>query len=201
MSTTEKITYKAKKFNIPELQGISAETIKEHLGLYKGYVKNFNHIQKVIAGEVGDDTYQNKEAIRRQGFEFGGIRNHEIYFGSFEGGSAKLSSDSALAEKINDQFGSYKKWEAGFKKWIAGMRGVGWAMMGYDQHTGNLVNYWVDEQHLGQLPTVEPLVALDMWEHSYCMDYAPSKKKQYINAFFKNLNWDTVAKNYDQLVN
>lgn len=81
------------------------------------------------------------------------------------------------------------------------MRGVGWAMMGYDQHTGNLVNYWVDEQHLGQLPTVEPLVALDMWEHSYCMDYAPSKKKQYINAFFKNLNWDTVAKNYDQLVN
>jgi Fe-Mn family superoxide dismutase len=193
--------YSAKKFNLNSLDGISKKTITEHLKLYKGYIKHFNKIQAVMQGEVAPDAdpYTNKETIRRLGFEFGGIRNHEYYFGALEGGAQKISADSDLARKISNQFGSYKEWEKGFKKWIAGMRGVGWAMMGYDSNTDKLLNYWVDEQHIGHLTGVQPLVALDMWEHSYCMDYAPSEKKKYVDAYFRNLNWTVVSGWYDQL--
>ena len=145
------------------------------------------------------DPYIVKETIRRQGFEFDGIRNHEYYFGALEGGSQKIANDSALAQQITDQFESYKMWERGFKKWLTGMRGIGWAMLGYDSKTGKLLNYWVDEQHLGHLTGVQPLLALDMWEHSYCMDYAPSEKKKYVDAYFKNLNWSVVEDWFDQV--
>ena len=192
------MTYTAKEFNLPELTGISQKTINEHLKLYQGYVKNLNHIEEMMYGKADDlDPYALKEAIRRKGFEYGGMQNHEYYFGALEGKANDLNPDSDLGQKIIEQFGSYEDWLAGFKKYVVGMRGVGWAMMGYDAAADRLITYWVDEQHLGQLIGVEPILALDMWEHSYCMDYAPSEKMQYVDAFFQNLNWSVLEAWYD----
>jgi Fe-Mn family superoxide dismutase len=75
-------------------------------------------------------------------------------------------------------------------------RGIGWAMLGYDPISKRLLNYWVDEQHLGQLNSVIPVLALDMWEHSYVADYQPSGKKQYVEDFFANLNWKRIEENF-----
>ncbi len=192
--------YNAKEFNLPELSGISKNTIAEHLGLYQGYVKNVNLIHDLINQANDHNTYALKEAHRRLGFEFGGMRNHEYYFGALEDGSSKLGPETNLFQKITDQFGSYADWLAMFKGLLATQRGVGWAMLGYDTHTDTLLNYWVDEQHQGHLTGVQPLLALDMWEHAYCMDYAPSKKADYVSAYLDNINWSVIENWYNDLV-
>ncbi len=186
--------YTPLSFEIGTLDGISTETIEEHIGLYNGYVKHVNLIAEKIAAYNHDpenNSYAISEMQRRLGFEFGGMRNHEYYFTQLEGG-AKALPEGKLRELIERQWGSLESWKARFEK-IAMTRGVGWAMLYHDPHTDQLVVTWVDEQHIGQLADLDIVLALDMWEHSYMRDYVPSKKKEYIDAFFRNLNWEVVA--------
>jgi superoxide dismutase, Fe-Mn family len=186
--------FEEKKFNIPALKGISAKTIEEHLKLYSGYVKHLNLIHEIVENP-NNPEYARREAYRRQGFEFGGMRNHELYFNHFEGGPKALSSDSPLYKKITEWTGSFDFFLEIFKN-LATTRGVGWAMLGYDAKTDTLIQYWVDEQHFGHLPGVSPILCLDMWEHSFVADYQPSGKKNYVEDFFANLNWQTTENNF-----
>lgn len=181
--------YEPKTFDLPELDGISKESIELHLGLYAGYVKNVNHIQNEI--DQVNDAYAKSEMQRRLGFEFGGMKNHEYYFSQFEGGARPLPQGN-LQELIDARFGSLDAFISRMKE-IASTRGVGWAMCYIDRTRNTLVTGWVDEQHLGQMADVDIVLALDMWEHSYMRDYLPSDKGSYVDAFFKNLNWEVVA--------
>lgn len=193
------IHFEEQEFDIPALQGISAKTIEEHLKLYAGYVKHANLIHKMIemygSVDAEDGKYSLAEVRRRFSFEYNGMRNHEIYFKHFEGGAKAVDPNGALSQAGHKQWASYDAWLAEFKT-IALTRGVGWAMFGYDPVSKQLLNYWIDEQHLGQLNSVVPLLALDMWEHSYVADYQPSGKKQYVEDFFTNLNWNNVEENF-----
>lgn len=186
--------YEPKQFSIPELDGISHESIDLHLGLYEGYVKHVNLIRDKITAFQNDpenNAYAIAEMQRRLGFEFGGMRNHEYYFRQFEGG-AKPLPDGAFKDALTSQWGSVDAWYDRFTS-LAKTRGVGWAMLYHDRQTNQLVQTWVDEQHLGQLADLDIVLALDMWEHSYMRDYLPAEKGRYIDAFFKNLNWEVVA--------
>jgi len=189
--------YLEQKFSIGELDGISKRTIEEHLKLYAGYVKHVNVIYEKIEEYVKDSekhAYALGELQRRFGFEFDGMRNHEYYFRSLEGGPAALSEDSLLKKQIAQEWGSFDAWLIRFKS-IAMLRGIGWAMLYWDPHAKRLVNAWVDEQHLGQLVGLLLILGLDMWEHSYYLDYGTEKKK-YSEAFFKNLNWNVIENNF-----
>ena len=189
-----------KEFNIKNLKEISDKNIEEHLKLYAGYVKNANlileHIEK-LSKEKEEYSYEIAEMQRRFAFEFCGMRNHEYYFSSLEGGSKALESDSKLKKMIQEEWGSFEKWLEYFKN-MAMTRGVGWAMLYYDKQTGNLLNQWVDEQHLGNLISTTPILCLDMWEHAYVYDYPTSEKKKYIEAFFENLNWNKIEDNLNK---
>src|SRR3989338_5964816 len=127
------------------------------------------------------------------------MRNHEIYFASLSGEAQTLTDDSKLKKAIIDEWGSFEIWLNRFKA-IALTRGIGWAMLYYDPVSKRLVNAWVDEQHLGQLNGCKVILALDMWEHSFVADYQPSGKKQYVEDFFANLNWEVIEKNYKKAV-
>lgn len=192
--------FEEQKFNIPALKGISADSVAEHLKLYSGYVKHANLIIDQIAElskEADKNAYALGELQRRFGFEWGGMRNHEYYFRHFEGGAKTLSTTSALKAAIANEWGSFDAWLARFKA-IAMTRGVGWAILSYDKKTGRLMNSWTDEQHLGQLIDTRPVLMLDMWEHSFVADYKPSGKKNYVEDFFANLNWETAEKNFTE---
>ena len=195
-------TFEEKKFTIPELVGISAKSVEEHMKLYSGYVKNANSILAKIPeynGYAETDAfapYVVGEIQRRFAFEFDGMRNHEIYFGHLEGGSAALAEGGSLMNAISEEFGSFDLWFTKFKA-LALTRGVGWAILYYDKQTNRLLNAWIDEQHLGHLTGLTPILALDMWEHSFVFDYQPSGKKNYVEDFFKNLNWSTCEKNFE----
>ena len=195
--------FEEKKFNIPALTGISAKNIEEHLKLYSGYVKHSNLILEKIE-EMALDSEKNAYALgelqRRFGFEFDGMRNHEYYFAHFEGGPKSISKSSKLFEMIGQEWSSFDFWLARFKA-IALTRGIGWAILYYDPKTKRLLNAWIDEQHLGHLTGLSPVLALDMWEHSFVFDYQPSGKKNYVEDFFKNINWESAEKNFtDSLV-
>lgn len=186
--------YTPKTFSIPTLDGISEQTIGEHLKLYEGYVKHVNLIHEKIAAlsETSEDNgYAISELRRRLGFEFGGMKNHEYYFSQFES-EAKECPEGDFLSLLKEQFGSLEDFTTYFKG-VAKTRGVGWAMMYIDRSVNTLVVTWVDEQQLGQLADVDIVLALDMWEHSFMLDYPPSEKQQYIDAFFANLNWEVVA--------
>ena len=197
--------YDVYKFNIPILKGISAKNIEEHLKLYAGYVKNANLIlEKIEELEKDSDpstpkgqgnVYLLGELMRRFSFEYNGMRNHEVYFGQLEGGTKALSTSSSLKKAIAKEWGSFDGWLQSFKS-LAMTRGIGWAMLFYDRKEKRLLLTWVDEQHLGQLQDCALILGLDMWEHAFVYDYPTSEKKKYVEAFFENLNWETVEENF-----
>lgn len=193
--------FEEKKFNIGKLVGISEKTIEEHLKLYAGYVKHSNLVMEKIT-EMSVDLEKNAYAIneirRRFGFEYNGMRNHEVYFDSLSDGPSVLTPDSELEKSITYLWGSYDKWLAEFKS-IAMTRGIGWAILYLDRKEHRLINDWIDEQHMGQLQDCTVVLALDMWEHSFVADYQPSGKKQYVEDFFTNLNWNKIEKNFETL--
>lgn len=191
--------FTAKQFNIGELVGISTKNIEEHIKLYVGYVKNANLINEHIE-ELSKDSekyaYELGEINRRFSFEFNGMRNHEAYFSLLEGGPNELNQESSLSKEIIRTFGSFENMLNRLKA-IALTRGIGWAMLSKDLESKSLILHWLDEQHLGQLQNTKPIIALDMWEHSYVADYQPSGKKQYVEDFFKNLNWSVAEERFD----
>lgn len=195
--TSSLTQFTPKTFTIGTLNGISSKTIEEHLKLYAGYVKHANLILSKIS-ELSVDTetaeknsYAINEMQRRFGFEFDGMRNHEYYFEQFEGGAKAISPDSNLFKKIELDFGSFDALISRLKT-IAMTRGIGWSVLYHDTVSNKLLCTWIDEQHFGQLTGLKVVLALDMWEHSYMLDYVPSEKKKYVDAFFENINWGVV---------
>lgn len=193
--------FNLKTFNIGTLAGISQKNIDEHLKLYAGYVKFANLIVEKIE-EYNPSTssgqekfgYEISELTRRFSFEYNGIRNHELYFSQFEGGKNELSEGN-LKSALEAQYGSFETFLNAFKG-VAMTRGIGWAMLYFDTETSKFIIQWIDEQHLGHLGGLTPIIALDMWEHSYVYDYPTSEKKKYVEAFFENLNWGVVEKRF-----
>jgi Fe-Mn family superoxide dismutase len=191
--------FTAKQFTIPEINGISSKTIEEHLKLYAGYVKHANLIQDKINEykiDVEKNAYVIGELNRRFAFEFDGMRNHEYYFEQLEGGQ-KTVMDCPLNKQIEKDFGSVENWLTEFKT-LCMTRGIGWAVLWYDKVSDKLINAWVDEQHLGQLNGLAFIYGIDMWEHSYLMDYTPGDKKKYVEAYLMATNQEVSAERFSR---
>lgn len=194
------MTYEAKKFNLPELKGLSEKQIKVHLALYEGYVKHVNLIMATIAayGKTEDEggKYAIAELRRRFAFEFGGMRMHEYYFSQFEGEKGG-NPESGLAKAAAEKYGSGENFLAHIRE-VAGTRGIGWVVVYYDQVAKSIHTTFVADHELGQLAGLPILLALDLWEHAYMVDYVPAEKKNYIDAFFDNLNWTVIEERFEK---
>ena len=180
--------YTATKFNFGTLDGISQKQLDVHIKLYEGYVKFLNtleEVQKEMMKDSEKNAYALGEVTRRIGFEFNGMRMHEYYFSQWEGAPSPIGGK--LADALSAQYGSMDGWLAQFKG-VAMMRGIGWAVLSYDPKGKYFLNHFVADHELGQLNGLSTILALDMWEHAYMVDYTPAEKAQYVAAFFKNLN-------------
>jgi len=194
------MTYTAKTFNIPALTGISEKQIKVHVGLYEGYVKHVNLIMEklgaVRAGQLELDPYIVAELRRRFAFEFDGMRMHEYYFEQLEAGGSEQKAESSLAKAAAEKYGSYEGLVAHIKE-AASTRGIGWVVVYADPQEKILHTVFVTDHEVGQLAGLPIVLALDLWEHAYMVDYVPAEKKNYIDAFFSNLNWSVVEKRFE----
>ena len=185
-----------KVFTLPTIAGISEKTLNLHLGLYKGYVKNLNDHYREIANETNPIALT--ALTRRLGFELAGVQQHERYFEALVGGPAPLKEQTKLHEKITEQFSSFEVCIGQLQTLAMEMRGPGWVTVVYDKEQGQLHLLWIADHELGAV-TLPALLAVDMWEHAYLVDYPPSEKKDYVHAYLSALNWETLAQLFETL--
>jgi len=181
--------YEPKNFDgLLGMEGFSDTLLKNHFTLYQGYVANTNKSADALSAMSKDarlGTPEYAELKRRFGWEFKGMRLHELYFGNMKKGGMKL--DATLMKKIAEDFGSYENWEKDFRS-TGAMRGIGWVVLYYDSTGKRLFNCWVNEHDAGHPAGCVPILVMDVFEHAYMTDYQ-LKKADYIAAFFKSIDW------------
>ncbi len=187
----EEITARELKPALYELDGISREAVEAHYKLYQGYVAKRNEILGKLAEvdlSTANQTYSDLRALKIDlTFAIGGIKNHEIYFEHLGG----TGGDPAgiFGDLVKRDFGSVEAWKADLK--ATGLAGRGWAWAAYDWDEGRLFNYIGDAQNTFPVWNATPLVALDVYEHAYFLDFA-TDRASYIDKFFDNLDYDVV---------
>ncbi len=189
------MNYTAKDYTkLLGMEGFSETLLRNHFTLYQGYVTNTNKLMDTLnqMGKEGKTaTPEFSELKRRFGWEFNGMRLHEYYFENL-GGKGGLQKESKLYKKISDDFGSYETWEKELRA-VGAMRGIGWAILYQDHLTGQLFNFWINEHDTGHPAGCTPILVLDVFEHAFMIDYG-LKRGDYIEAFFKNINWAEAEK-------
>lgn len=178
--------------------GFSDQLLNNHFTLYNGYVTNTNKLMDELSelekqGKAATPQYG--EMKRRFGWEFDGMRLHELYFGNIVKGGSAPDKGSKLAAKMNEDFGSFENWEKAFKA-TGAMRGIGWAMLYYDPVGNQLLNVWINEHDAGHLAAATPILIMDVFEHAFMIDYG-LKRPDYIESFFKAIDWASVQKRFD----
>lgn len=187
--------YQAQNFkHLLGLQGLSDTLLTNHFTLYEGYVANINKLNDALVELEKNDklgTPEFSEMNRRFGWEWNGMRLHELYFGNLTKESAALK-EGGLKEKIEKEWGSYEMWEKDFRA-MGAMRGVGWVILYYDAQAERLFNVWVNEHDAGHLSGAMPLLVMDVFEHAYMLDYG-IKRADYIETFSRSIDWTAVEK-------
>ena len=171
------------------MSGMSDALLTNHFTLYEGYVKNVNAIGE-RAQTLEPGTPESAELRRRFGWEWNGMRLHELYFGNLTKESSPLNAESPLAQSIVERFGSIEAWEKDFR--VAGaMRGIGWVVLVRDEE--RLFNVWINEHDGGHLAGAMPLLVMDVFEHAFMLDYG-LKRADYIDTFFRSIDWQAVER-------
>ena len=187
----EEIAARELKPELYELDGISRTSVEAHYKLYEGYVDKRNEILRKLDGidlASANQVYSEIRALKVElSFAVGGIKNHEIYFEHLGGGGGDPTG--LVADLIERDFGGIAGWRADLK--ATGMAGRGWAWTAYDWDEGRLFNYVGDAQNAFPIWNATPLIALDVYEHAYFLDYQ-TDRASYIDAFFDNLDWRTI---------
>jgi Fe-Mn family superoxide dismutase len=173
------------------LNGISRASVEAHYRLYQGYVAKRNEILSRLAGvdrEAANQVYSDLRALKVDlTFAIGGIKNHEIYFAHLGGDGGDPSGQ--IGELVKRDFGTVAGWRADLHATAIAARG--WAWTAYDWDEGRLFNFLGDAQNTFPVWNATPLVALDVYEHAYFLDYQ-TDRGAYVDAFFENLDWDVV---------
>ena len=183
------MTYQAKDYSyLIGIEGFSKTLLKNHFTLYQGYVNNTNKLLELLTSKAKDAANpEYAELKRRFGFEFNGMRLHEYYF---ENLICPTNKPEAVVKKLANAFSSYEAWEQDFKG-TGAMRGIGWAILYQDDAAGWLFNQWINEHEVGHFAGCKPILVMDVFEHAFITDYG-LKRADYIEAFFKNIDWGTV---------
>ncbi len=180
-------------FDPAKLSNLSERLIRSHWeNNYGGSVKALAAVKKRLGEALADKDlppYVYNDLKREHLLRTGSVVLHEDYFDNLGGnGRAGAAERQAIAQA----FGSFDAWETEFRRIAAGLGGgSGWVVLGFNQHTRQLENYWMADHAHGPAATV-PILVMDMYEHAYQMDFGAAAAK-YIDAFFQNIQWDKVA--------
>jgi Fe-Mn family superoxide dismutase len=180
-------------FAAKALNGISEKLIQSHWeNNYGGAIKALNTVRARLTQALADSNtppYVYNALKREQLLRTGSIVLHELYFANLGGNGV---ADAGLRTTIAASFGSFDAWESEFRKIGQGLGGgSGWVVLGLNRKLKLLENYWLADHGTAPADTT-PILVMDMYEHAYQMDFGAAAAK-YIDAFFVNLNWDTVA--------
>jgi Fe-Mn family superoxide dismutase len=180
-----------------ELDGISRAAVEAHYKLYQGYVAKRNEILGRLADvdfAAANQVFSELRALKVDlTFAIGGIKNHELYFGHLGGPGG--DPEGVFGGLVERNFGSIDAWRNDLR--ATAMAARGWAWTAFDWDEGRLFNYIGDAQNTFPVWNATPLVALDVYEHAYFLDFQ-TDRASYIDAFFVNLDFDVVDGWIDQ---
>jgi superoxide dismutase, Fe-Mn family len=186
-----------------ELDGISRQTMEDHFKLFEGYAKKSNECRKLLNefdyGEIeGNQVFSQLRAVSVDyTFALLGFKNHELYFQHLGGDGGEPTG--RFAELVDDEFhGGLDEWKKSVRKAARAARG--WVMVGYDVDDGSIFNYLLDTQNLWAVYNMIPVLAIDVYEHAYVRDFGatPDGRGEYVEAFFRNLDWDHVNRQLER---
>ena len=184
--------FEAKQFNsINGVQGLSERQMKEHYKLYEGYVKKANEITKALKSvdhSKANATYSDLRALK-MGYSFAvnAIKSHELFFENISGNGTV--QNGFVAQQLQKQFGSIEQWQLDMQ--ATGMAARGWVWLAFVWENGSRFNYLGDAHDAFPVWHATPLIALDVYEHAYFIDYGTTRA-DYLTAFFKNIHWESV---------
>jgi Fe-Mn family superoxide dismutase len=185
--------FKVRAWNLAGLNGISDKTLETHFGLYEGYVKNVNLLREQIGNMETGGTPKGldpkfAELERRLGFEYNGMRLHELYFDNLTTKPAEIAKGGGLDGNMQRAWGSVEQWRAEFAA-MGQMRGVGWVVLAQDPWSGDLSNHWIELHQNGNIAGFTPILVMDVWEHAWIFDYKPADREGYVESFLSNVDW------------
>jgi Fe-Mn family superoxide dismutase len=188
-------SYKVREFpHLKGLKGISDTQLEQHFKLYEGYVKQTNLLREQITemGTTGQsETAIFAELVRRLPFEQNGMVLHEYYFENMAPNGGDFPKSGTFFKAVEDNFGSLENYKKELMS-MSKMRGVGWVMTLQDPTTGWLFNRWTTLHQDGNIAGYKPVLVLDIWEHAWTVDYKPTERAKYLEAWFQNVNWKAV---------
>jgi Fe-Mn family superoxide dismutase len=184
------------KFDPAKLPGLSERLLISHWeNNYQGSVKTLNAVRGRLAAALADKDAP--PAIygglkREEAHRTGSVVLHELYFDGLGGDG---QAGGRIKQAIDAAYGSFATWEAEYRRTAMSLAGgSGWTILSYNLHTGALCTSW-SWDHMHAPAAGIPLLVLDMYEHSFHMDYGTQAAK-YIDAWFANLNWEEVDRRY-----
>ena len=177
---------------------ITSQVLEWHHGTHhQGYVNGINKAEERLEEQREKDDYSNTGAIIRNfTHNFSGDVLHELFWYNLSANSRERPEGS-LMEKIQEDFGSYENWVKEFK--AAAANASGWTLLVYIPRMDQLHNVVVDKHDQGAVWGSHPILALDVWEHSYYHDYGPDRS-EFVDNFFDMIDWEEVEKRYSELV-
>jgi superoxide dismutase, Fe-Mn family len=199
VSMPQELTVKPLDQALLQLDGISQRQIEEHYTLYEAYVKKTNEIRSKLRDvdrSSANGTYSDLRELKVElSFALDAVKLHEGYFGHLrkDGGQP----NDKTRQLIEKSFGSMDAWKEDLR--ATGIAGRGWAITAFDFDDNRLHNYIADAHNLYGIWNAMPVIILDTYEHAYLIDYGV-KRPPYIEAFFRNLDWNEVNRRVDGLV-
>ena len=178
------------------MKGFSDTLLSNHFTLYTGYVNNVNTLlEKMNAVRIerlgGDESHKEEtaELHRRYGWEYNGMKLHELYFGNLTKDSSTIDESGTLYKSIVERYESFDNFQTHFTKSVGMFRGIGWVALVQREDTLGVI--WINEHDGGLLADAKIILIMDVFEHAFITDYG-IKRAEYISAFWANINWEVA---------
>ena len=177
--------------------GLSDALLQAHFDVYVGHLNNVNALSDELAGAPlnGTPSLDWSELKRRFGWEWNGMRLHELYFENLTRNPAPPEKGSVFGTRLVADFGSFLSWVKDFRA-TGSLRGIGWAALVWDGVAGRLHDIWIDEHDRGHLAGCSVILVMDVFEHAFAADYG-AKRGRYIDAFLSAVDWSVAERRFE----
>jgi Fe-Mn family superoxide dismutase len=169
---------------------------KHHQAYVNGANAALEKIEKAAKGEIQIDL---RAVLRDLSFNLDGHKLHSIFWPNMAPpGKGGGKPGGAIADKINAEFGSFENFKKLFSDAAKTVEGVGWALLLYDPEVDRLVLTQIEKQNLMHLAELPILLAIDVWEHAYYLQYK-NDRASYVDNWWNVVNWDDVEQRFSKV--
>ena len=188
-------SFATRTFDLSNVQGLSKEALDLHLSLYEGYVKEANSLLQWMHAPPREapsiaERLQADGLARRFAFERNGMVLHELFFGALRGKNGPPAANGAFVAAASRSFGAFEIWR-NHAMHLGQTRGVGWVLT-VQSPDGVFRNIWQDDHTRGMPVDSKIVLALDLWEHAFLLDFKPSQRSEYLTTVLDNVDWRVV---------